>query len=286
VAKAAKALGKTDDAAKYESLFNDIKAAFNRAFVSGDGRIKGNTQTAYVLALRFDLLDGAAKRSAAARYLVEDIAVRKNHLSTGFVGVGYLCPTLSETGHTDVAYRLLLNDTFPSWGYSIQHGATTIWERWDGWTDTKGFQDPGMNSFNHYALGSVGEWLFASVAGIDTDENRPGYKHVLVKPQPRPGLTSARASYHSLHGPIATDWKQGGDRFTLTVTVPANTTATVWVASNDGARVTESGKPAEQSEGVTFLRREPGFAVFAVTSGTYRFVAAASGASGARAAAR
>ena len=115
---------------------------------------------------------------AAGQYLADNIASKNNHLSTGFVGVGYLCPVLTEMGHNDTAYKLLLNDTFPSWGYSIKQGATTIWERWDGFTTTKGFQDPGMNSFNHYSLGSVGQWLYQSVAGIDTDPDQPGYKHI------------------------------------------------------------------------------------------------------------
>jgi alpha-L-rhamnosidase len=284
VAKAARALGKTEDAQKYDSLFNDIRAAFNKAYVGDDGKIKGDTQTAYLLALRFGLLDSDAKRHATARRLADDILARNGHLSTGFVGVGYICPTLTDIGRNDLAYRLLLNDTFPSWGYTIKNGATTIWERWDGWTHDKGFQDPGMNSFNHYAFGSVGEWLFDTVAGIATSENAPGYKQIVIRPQPGPGLTSARAHYHSLHGPITTDWRKDGDRFTLAVTIPANTTATIYVPAPDNARVTESGKPAERAADVTLLQRESGFAVYTVGSGTYRFVAGTN--SGTRKAAR
>ncbi|MBV9469764.1 MAG: family 78 glycoside hydrolase catalytic domain, partial [Abitibacteriaceae bacterium] len=164
MAKMAHAIGKEDDARKYETLFGQIRDAFNRAFVSADGRIKGDTQTCYLLALHMNLLP-EEKRAAAAKYLVDDIEKRNWHLSTGFVGVGYMTPTLTRFGYTDVAYRLLNNDTFPSWGFSIKHGATTIWERWDGWTPDRGFQDPGMNSFNHYSLGSVGQWMFSTVAG-------------------------------------------------------------------------------------------------------------------------
>ena len=270
VAKAAKALGKTADAAKYEDLFQQIKTAFNKAYVAADGRIKGNTQTVYVLALHFDLLPDD-KREAAERHLVADIQGRKGHLSTGFVGVSYLNPTLTRTGNHDLAYRLLNNDTFPSWGYSIKHGATTIWERWDGWTAEKGFQDPGMNSFNHYSLGAVGEWLFSTVAGIDTDPDRVGFKHVLVRPLPGGGITHSKAEYESLYGRIATEWKDANGRYTLDVTIPANTRATVWVPAADGTPVTEGGKPVEQSEGVLLLRREAGSAVYSVGSGTYRF---------------
>ena len=232
MSKIAAALGKVEDAAKYTSLFEDIKAAFNTAFVSEDTRLKGDTQTAYVLALSFGLLP-EEKRAAAAKHLVADIEAKNWHLSTGFVGVGYLCPVLSEAGYSDVAYRLLLNETFPSWGYSIQHGATTIWERWDGWTADKGFQDVGMNSFNHYSFGSVGEWLQRYVAGIDTDPARPGYAHLLLQPRPSRRLPSASAAFETGHGRIASSWTLTGETFQWSVTVPPNTTATATLP--DGA---------------------------------------------------
>ena len=270
VAQAARVIGKTDDAEKYEALFQDIRAAFNKAYVAEDGRIKGNTQTCYVLALDFDLLP-ADKREAAARYLVEDIRSRNNHLSTGFVGVGHLMPTLTNTGHLDTAYILLNNDTFPSWGYSIRQGATTIWERWDGWTKEKGFQDPGMNSFNHYALGSVGEWMYETVAGIGLDPSVPGYKRIVLRPRPGGGLTYAKGELQSMYGKIASSWRIDGGRIHLSVTVPANTTATVYVPTADPSKVTEGGKPASEATGVTFLRAEEGAAVYQVGSGTYSF---------------
>ena len=273
LSRMAQAIGKEDDAKQYEDLFQQIKAAFNAALVGPDGRIKGDTQTAYVLALRFDLLP-EDKRKLAANYLVQDILdKRKGHLSTGFLGVGYLTPTLTATGHLDVAYRLLNNDTYPSWGYSIRHGATTIWERWDGWTEEKGFQDPGMNSFNHYSLGSVGEWMYASVAGIDLDPAHPGYKHILLHPHPGGGLTYARAAYDSIHGRIVSDWKLENGAFKYRIEVPANTTATVWVPAQSADGVMEGGKPAGKSAGVTFVRMEDGCAVFEVGSGAYAFTA-------------
>jgi alpha-L-rhamnosidase len=178
-------------------------------------------------------------------------------------------PTLAETGHLDIAYRLLTQDTFPSWGYSIKNGATTIWERWDGWTEEKGFQDPGMNSFNHYAFGSVGRWLFGTVAGIDTDG--PGYKRITIHPRPSGGFTFAKASYKSIHGKIVSDWKITDHKFELDVTIPANTTATVYVPAKDADGVTESGRPATQAKCVRLLRMENGKAVFVVGSGHYRF---------------
>ncbi len=270
MARIARALGKADDGVKYDALYEKVRAAFNAAFVTDDSRIQGDTQTCYVLALRFDLLP-EDKRAAAARHLVDDIATHGGHLSTGFVGVGYLCPVLTEAGYNDVAYQLLLNDTFPSWGYSIKHGATTIWERWDGWTADKGFQDVGMNSFNHYSLGSVGEWLQRYVAGIDLDPDRPGFAHVLIRPHPGPGLTYARAEYQSVRGRIVSGWVKEGGGLTLDVTLPANTTATVSVPAPAHATVTEGGRPLDGGEGVTPLSRDAHAVVCRVGSGTYRF---------------
>jgi len=269
LSKMAAAIGKKEDNKEYEELFEQIKDAFNKAYVSDDGRIKGETQTCYLLGLYFDLLP-EDKREAATQHLIEAIRNKDWHLSTGFVGLSYLVPTLTQTGHLDIAYRLLNNDTFPSWGYSIKNGATTIWERWDGWTEDKGFQTPGMNSFNHYAFGSIGRWLFGTVAGIDTDG--PGYKRIIIRPMPGGGLDYARASYKSIHGKIVSDWRIKGSTFTLNVTIPANTTATVFVPAGDIESITEGGRPAAKAEAVSLLRREKDRAVFAVGSGQYRFV--------------
>jgi alpha-L-rhamnosidase len=268
LSKMAAAIGRGNEAKEYEELFGQIRNAFNKAYVSEDGRIKGDTQTCYLLGLYFDLLP-ADKRRLAADHLVERIKAKNWHLSTGFVGLSYLLPTLTETGHLDVAYRLLENDTFPSWGYSIKNGATTIWERWDGWTKEKGFQDPGMNSFNHYAFGSVGRWLFNTVGGIDTDG--PGYKTIIIHPQPG-NMTSTKASYDSINGNIISDWQLKGNTFTLNVTVPANTTATVYIPADSVKNITESGKPATKAEGVRFQQIKQGTAVFIIGSGQYQFV--------------
>ncbi len=268
VSQTADVLGKEKEAREYKELYEKIKAAFNKAYVTDDGKIRGETQTCYVLGLHFDLLP-EEKRSLATQHLIEAIKDKEWHLSTGFVGLSYLLPTLTETRNLDIAYRLLMNDTFPSWGYSIKNGATTIWERWDGWTEDRGFQDPSMNSFNHYSFGAVGRWLFGTVAGIDTDG--PGYRKIIIKPQPGK-ITSSRASYDSVYGKITTDWVQKGRTFNLDVTIPANTTATVYVPAEDVEAVTESGEKIAEAETVRFLRMEQGCAVFAVGSGQYKFV--------------
>jgi alpha-L-rhamnosidase len=272
VAEVARVLGREEDAREHDGLFKAIRAAFENEFVTDGGRITGDNQTVYALALRFDLLS-EEKRGAAARHLAEAVERASGHLTTGFLGVAHLLPALSEAGRDDVAYRLLMNETYPSWGYSLKQGATTIWERWDGWTSEKGFQDPGMNSFNHYSFGSVGEWMQSVIGGLATDPRQPGYKHALVRPRPGGGLRFARASLQSVHGRYATEWTVDEARLTLAVTVPANASATVFVPGvGEGSRVSEGGKPPEQAEGVHLVRHDPGVAVYEVGSGAYRFV--------------
>ena len=229
----ARALGRADRAEHYERLRAGILAAFNHEYVGDDAYIEGDTQTVYLLALHMDLIP-AELRARAAERLVEDIARHDYHLTTGFVGVGLLCPTLSEMGYSDVAHRLLRNDTFPSWGYSIRHGATTIWERWDGWTDTDGFQTPMMNSFNHYSLGSVGQWLYEYVGGIRAAA--PGYERVLIAPEPGE-LASARVVYRSVRGTISSAWRREDGELHLEVEIPPNVAATVVVPGGETVEV-------------------------------------------------
>ena len=272
VSLAYQAVGNTAQAEKYNQLFEEIKAAFNKRYVQPDGRIVGNTQCCYAMALKFDLLPENL-RPVAAQYLEDDIKAKGTHLSTGFVGVSYLLPVLTRSNKVDTAYALLMQDTFPSWLFSVKHGATTIWERWDGWTPEKGFQDPGMNSFNHYSLGSCGEWLFDSAAGIGMDPVEPGYKHIVVHPRVEGPLTWVNAHHDCLYGRIESDWKRENDTLTLNLKIPANTTATVYVPTTDPQSVTEGSKPVSQSEGVKLLRTENGTAVYEVTSGAYAFQA-------------
>lgn len=219
-------LGRRTDRARFEATRRAIRQSFQRAFVDAEGRISGDTQTAYLLALDFDLVEGELA-DKAARHLLRTIDEAGGHLQTGFLGVKHLCPVLSEIGAGQHAYALLLKDTYPSWGFSIRHGATTIWERWDGWTEERGFQSPKMNSFNHYAYGSVGEWLFSRVAGIDCCEEQPGFRKVLMRPLFHPDLGWCRASYRAHTGEIASHWTFRGDEIDWTVRIPANCTADV-----------------------------------------------------------
>ena len=265
----AEVLGKKGDAVKYKRLFSDIKSSFNNAFVGADGKIKGDTQTVYVLALAFGLVDGE-QAELAKKHLADNIKGRDYHLSTGFVGTKDLMATLTAIDRADIAYRLFHNDTFPSWGFSIKHGATSIWERWDGWTPEKGFQDPGMNSFAHYSFGAVAEWMFKTIAGIDTDG--VGYRNIIIKPQPGGKIVYAKASYNSINGVIATEWKFKGGNFYLDVTIPANTTATIYIPAAKTGKITESRKPADKAEGLEFLRMEGKTAIYKAGSGTFKFI--------------
>ncbi|MGW7078430.1 alpha-L-rhamnosidase [Streptomyces sp. NPDC054866] len=258
VARTAEALGK--DPAPYKKLFGSVRDAFRTAYVTGAGRVKGDTQTAYVLALSMDLLADSDRAPAAAR-LVELIKSKEWHLSTGFLGTPRLLPVLTSTGHTDVAYRLLVQRSFPSWGYQIDKGATTMWERWDSIKPDGSFQDAGMNSFNHYAYGSVGEWMYANIAGIAPAD--PGFRKILVRPRPGGGVTEAESSFDALYGPVSTHWKTDSDGFRLTLTLPANTTAEVWIPADKRSQVAHGS--------ADFLRMEDGCAVFAAASGTHRF---------------
>lgn len=246
VSRWAAVIGKNDDAQKYRDLFERIKASFNKAFVSADGRIKGDTQTCYVMALSFNLLPDEL-RAKAAEYLAADIRAKNNHLSTGFVGVGHLMPVLTHMGLTDMAYTLLTQESFPGWLYSVKNGATTIWERWDGWTQEKGFQDPGMNSFNHYSLGSVGEWMYSTVLGIDLDPHTPGFKSMVIHPRPGGGITWAKGHYDSVYGRIACAWKTDENGMEVSVMIPPNTTARVVLPKGE---VSEGGKPIAEARGV------------------------------------
>jgi alpha-L-rhamnosidase len=263
-------LGKYEDMLRYQALFEQVREAFLKRFVHEDGTIEGGTQTSYVLALEFDLLPKELRPMAAAE-LVRNIRERDNHLSTGFVGTPYINWVLSKTGHLDTAYALLKQTTWPSWLYSVTVGATTIWERWDGWTDTKGFQDPKMNSFNHYAYGAVGAWMYAVIGGIDFDLDNPGYKRIVMHPQPGGGLTCATVELQSMYGTIRSAWTRENDHFDWKVTVPANTIATIYIPAKERSHVTESGQPVEDVHGVTFLRMKNSSAVFCLASGTYHF---------------
>jgi alpha-L-rhamnosidase len=268
-AMAAHALGKEEDAKKYNELFERIKGAFNKAYVQADGRIMGNTQTCYVLAIAFDLLD-AEKTKLAAKYLVEDIESRENHLSTGFIGTKDLMLALAKVGRNDVAYRLLHNDTFPSWGFSIRHGATTIWERWNGWTPEAGFFDPGMNSFAHYSFGAVYQWMVENIGGIRASD--VAYDKIVIAPKPGGKLTWAKVGYRGVHGLIESDWKMEGGKLVMDVTIPANTSATIEIPAGGAEGITESGQPLANAQGLKVVKTGEGATTLEAGSGTYHFV--------------
>jgi alpha-L-rhamnosidase len=227
-AKTAEVLNHSDDQKGYEALFEKIKTAFQYEFVTPSGRLSPNSQTAYVLALAFGLLE-EEKIPRAVAYLVENIKKRDDHLSTGFLGTPLLCNVLSEYGHTDMAYQLLLQESFPSWLYQVKRGATTMWERWDGIEPDGSFQEVYANSFNHFAKGAVGDWMYSVVGGIRHDTESPGYKHIIIKPEPSSALEYAKAELASPYGMIQSYWKIEGGSITLEVSIPPNTTASVFL---------------------------------------------------------
>jgi alpha-L-rhamnosidase len=264
------AVGDQANADKYADLFAQIKQAFNQRYVKADGHIGDNSQSCYAMALRFGLLSDDL-RAKAAQYLEENVASHHDHLTTGFVGVSYLLPALSSQGKIDTAYHLLLQTTFPSWLFSVLHGATTVWERWDGWTPEKGFQNPGMNSFNHYSLGSCGEWMFDTVAGIDVDPAHPGFSRFIVRPRPGPGLTQACATFDSVHGKIATNWTLQNGTFSLHVLVPVNTSAVVRLPTTNASSVEESRQPISAHPEIKPVPEAKEDTEFLVGSGDYNF---------------
>jgi alpha-L-rhamnosidase len=270
MAEIAEATGRPGDAASYRALWSKIRAAFAAAFVAGDGRLATDTQTSYALALHMDLVPDDLRESAAG-HLVAAIERAGWRLATGFVGVGYLLPVLSSNGYTGVAYRVLEQQAAPSWRYMIDHGATTIWERWDGWTSDRGFQSPKMNSFNHYALGSVGEWLYRFVLGIDQEPGRAGFERLILRPHPGGPLRSASGRYRSVRGPVSTGWSLADGSFRFRAEIPPGANASVRVPSADPGRVRDGhGRPPDAAA------EFPGAhgaleAVFEVGSGSHEF---------------
>lgn len=268
--QAAQVLGREADVQKYGDLHAHIKAAFQKEFVTPAGRIDGDTQTAYALALMFDLLPEELRAGAAQR-LAEDIRKKRTHIASGFVGTSYLCHVLSRFGQLDVAYDLLLQEDFPSWLYPVKQGATTIWERWDGLKPDGSFQDAGMNSFNHYAYGAIGDWMVRVVAGLDTDSAGPGYKQLLVQPQPGGGLTHAQASLETFYGLAKSGWEKDEAGITYSVTVAPNTQATVHLPGVHLAQITENGQPLAAAPGIHAARQVGDDVVVVVGSGQYQF---------------
>ena len=262
VALAARLSCNQADADKYTALADGIRKAFNARFYHPDTGTYGNgSQTSLSCALYQGLVE-PAEHGRVLSNLVAAVDKTDGHIDTGILGAKYILNTLTENGRTDVAYRIASQKDQPSWGWWIEQGATTLWEQWNG-----------EDSRNHIMFGDISAWFYKALAGINLDPAAPAFKHILIKPNAVGGLTAARASYDSVHGRILSDWKVEGGHFLLTVEIPANTTATIYLPSNGSPSVVESGKPVDQAEGVKFLRSEGGRDLFEVGSGTYHFSA-------------
>lgn len=267
---AARVLGKTTEVTSYEALLKNIKEAFAKEYLTATGRLVSSTQTAYVLALNFDMLPENLRAQAAER-LAANVKDYGNHLTTGFLGTPYLCHVLTRFGYTDLAYSLLLQEKYPSWLYPVKMGATTIWERWDGIKPDGTFQVPSMNSYNHYAYGAIGDWMYRVMVGLDTYEDGTGYKHSKIEPHIGGGFTHASASLQTYYGKLSNSWRVTGDQLLMEVEVPANTTATVFVPAKSADDITESGAPLTQSKDIKLLETKEGSVKLSLGSGKYQF---------------
>ncbi len=253
VSKAASVLGKEAESKHYSELSEKVKKAFNDEFVTPNGLLVAHTQTAYTLALAFDLLDEETAKQGAIQ-LAKDVE-RFGHITTGFLGTPLISLTLTDQDRNDLAYQLLNRKEYPSWLYPVTMGATTIWERWDGQKPDSTFQNEGMNSFNHYAYGAIGKWMYQVVAGIGIDPDQPGYKHIIINPRPGGGLSSARASHKSMYGEIISGWKLEGEKLTMEVEIPGNASATLHIPGSaeevlfNGKGIAESGIDFKETKG-------------------------------------
>ena len=266
LSRAAGVLGRAEDAQTYAELYEKIRRAFRREFITPSGRIVSQTQTALVLALQFDLVrekDRARTVKALAKRIEED----GGHLTTGFLGTPYLCHALSDNGQTELAYSLLLRTDYPSWLYPVTRGATTMWEHWDGIRPDGSFWSRDMNSFNHYAYGAIGDWLFGTVAGIRPDEAAPGFRHIVFAPQPDRRLGFARAEFDSPLGRVESGWELRDGRLTVTVTVPPNATATLRLPGAAGREVSAQGPAVDSVQPTT----QGGALTWELGAGQYAF---------------
>jgi len=268
---AATVLNKKEDMALYTVQLSRIKAAFMKEYVSPNGRLISGTQTAYTLALNFDMLPENLRQQAAKR-LVENIESYGNHLTTGFLGTPYLCHVLTRFGYTNVSYKLLLQEKYPSWLYPVKMGATTIWERWDGQKPDSSFQSVGMNSFNHYSYGAIGDWMYRQMVGLDTYEDGAGYKHSKVQPHIGGGFTNASASLDTYYGKLSSGWKLQGEDIYLDVIIPANTTSSVFIPTKDATKVSENGQALSTVNGLKIIGQKEDYLETQLGSGEYHFV--------------
>lgn len=270
LAKTAKVLNRGTDHAAFSQLYNQIRCSFQQEFMTASGRLAVPTQTAAILALMFDLVDETAKERTAKK-LLELLEENKFHLTTGFVGTPYLNLVLSQIGHTETAYKLLFQTDYPSWLYQVTQGATTIWEHWDGIKEDGSFWSLHMNSFNHYAYGAIGEWLYRCVAGLDLDEEVPGYKHIHLHPQPGGGLTWVNAELESMYGLIRIGWRQSDSAMEVTAVLPANTTASLLLPKATLATLRENDELISHASGIHSLQETADGVSLTLGSGHFRF---------------
>lgn len=267
---AAKVLGNAADQQEYEALLARIKAAYLKEYSTPNGRLVSSTQTAYALALQFDMLPENLRQQAADR-LVQNIKDYDYHINSGFVGTSYLCHVLSRYGYTDIAYKLLLQDSYPSWLYPVKMGATTIWERWDGIKPDSSFQTPGMNSYNHYAYGAIGDWMYRVMAGLDSDPSGAGYHKIVVKPHLGGGFTKVSASLKTYYGLASSSWSINGNTANFDIEIPANTTAVIYIPVSVNGSVTEGGQALVNRKDLQMGASENGYQEIRVGSGQYHF---------------
>ncbi|MGB5943969.1 MAG: family 78 glycoside hydrolase catalytic domain [Leeuwenhoekiella sp.] len=269
-AKAAAVLGKTEDQQQYEAMFNTVSEAFENEFFDQDGMVKevAETQTSYLLALAFDLVS-EEKKPKLKEYLLQEIKKADNHLRTGFLGTPLLSEVLDETGEIDLMYQLLFNETYPSWFYSINQGATTVWERWNSYSKTEGFNPQNMNSLNHYAYGAIGEWMYERIAGISPVE--AGYKVLRIAPIPGGPLTAASASLNTTYGEVSSKWELTDEYFNLDVSIPPNTTAVVIVPKGAASSLKLNNGDFEDNEKVKLTNTNEKSFELTVAPGNYNF---------------
>ena len=248
LSKMAAAIGKQKEVDYYSNLAARIKASFIQHFVDAERKIEGDAQACYALALHYGVFTEDLEQAFEKR-MIEKFIPYDGRMNTGFHSTLCLMKELVKRGYAEKAFELLETTNFPSWGYSIEQGATSIWERWDGYVKGRGFQGAGMNSFNHYAFGAIGEWMYEHILGIQPDNDSPGFKHFNLKPLPGGTLTWAEGEYHSISGTIAVRWEKKENQFEYHFTIPANTTATVHIPSKsaelvwlDGEKLIESGE--------------------------------------------
>jgi alpha-L-rhamnosidase len=268
--KAANVLGKTEDIQTYSKLLDGVIAAFQKEYLTPSGRLVSGTQTAYVLALQFNLLPKNLRAQAAER-LVKNIKSYGYHLTTGFLGTPYLNHVLSRHGYEDIAYQLLMQDSYPSWLYPVTQGATTIWERWDGIKPDGSFQTPSMNSYNHYAYGAIGDWMYQNIAGIRAMEEGPGYKHFQVAVVPGAHLSYAEGQIETYYGSIKSAWKLENNRYIHDIQVPVNTTAELIMPFGSYETISEGKSGIDRARGVKRLDDQDGKVRLHLESGSYQF---------------